>query len=451
MQINHVKNIGIFDVLRVSTPMIISSFSTSLMLILDQLILAHYSIDAMTGASAASVWCMMMQFSSISVTMIAGTIVGNYNGAGRYELCGVSVWQMIWFSVAIFAVSIPVAIFGGEYCVPKTLHEGGLMYFKLIMMCSPLVVISYTISAFFVSTWMGNIVTTSILIANVVNFVVDILLVFDHLGIGCCTGSTGAAIGTITAWLTNITILSFHFFKREIRIKYGTQNFRLQLTKLREYLKLGATAGIGHIIEMSAWGVLYHLLANTNKEMAVIQSVAVSVSIFSSFVVAGLEKSILAMTANLLGKKLQSKVNQVLRGGVCIHITYVSIIAVIFVFAPNVVIDSFIRFDVSADMLQNIKLILRFVLVYLLFDGISWVVAGAIEGGGDINFTMLSFATCIWTFVTIPSIVLYNLGILDTAKAWTFLDMAVAVIALILYRRYRSGKWIRVSGICTKD
>ena len=90
------------------------------MLILDQLVLARYSIDAMVGASSAAVWCSALQFAAMSTTMIAGSFVGNYNGAGKYKFAGIPVWQMIWFSLFLFLISIPLSVFAADVCIQKT-------------------------------------------------------------------------------------------------------------------------------------------------------------------------------------------------------------------------------------------------------------------------------------------------------------------------------------------
>jgi Na+-driven multidrug efflux pump len=185
-------------------------------------------------------------------------------------------------------------------------------------------------------------------------------------------------------------------------------------------------------------------LATTDKNAAIIQSIAVSVNIFLMFAVAGLEKGALAITSNLLGAGLGHKISKVLKSGICIHFFFMCFIAILFLFYPELILKNFVKFDVPEKLTQDCCTVLRFVLIYMSFDGICWVIAGVIEGGGDINFTMLSIAGCIWGLVTIPAIALFNLGMLRTDIAWMMLIVAVIVITIILYRRYKSDKWIRI-------
>lgn len=444
MEINSIKKINMSTIFKVSLPMMISALSAQFMIILDQLVLARYSIESMTGAAAASVWSAAIQCAAMSVTMVAGAFVGNYNGAKKFRLAGVPVWQMIWFSISLFAISIPISLFMAEICIPENLHAEGIPFFKILMFCAPITGIYYTLSSFFVAIGKGFLVTISVIIANIVNVVVDIVLVFGYFGIDGYQGSTGAAIGTVTAWMANVLVLFIYFFKKDIRKKYGTLNFKFRLKKMKECLKLGAAGGVGHFFEMSAWSVVYYLLATIGQEVAMIQSIAVSVNIFLAFIVSGLEKGIMAITANLLGAGLKDKTKLLLKKGITIHLVFTSIVAFVFIFFPEVITDNFIKFDVSKETLDTTILILRLVIIYFFIDGIVWVIAGVIEAGGDISYTMVTIASCLWVFVALPAFVLFQLGMLKIELTWIMLIVAVVSIAAILYHRYKSDKWIHI-------
>ena len=285
MRIDLVKDITVWKIFRISLPLMISSLSSHFMLILDQLVLARYSIDAMVGASSASVWCSALQFAAMSTTMIAGSFVGNYNGAGKYKFAGIPVWQMIWFSFFLFLISVPLSIFAADICIPENLKSEGIPYFRVLMFAAPIYGVYYSLTSFFVAIGKGFLITISVFIANIVNVTVDIILVFGYFGIDGFQGSLGAAIGTVAAVLANTAFLLICFFHKAVREKYNTLNFKLRLNKMKEYLKLGLAGGVSHIFEMSSWSIIYYLLACVAKEEAMIQSIAVSVNLFMAFIV----------------------------------------------------------------------------------------------------------------------------------------------------------------------
>ena len=444
MNFSSLKKVSTFDVFKISLPMMISSLSSHLMLVMDQLILANFSIEAMTGASSASVWCSALQCAAMSITMVAGAFAGNYNGAKKYSLAGVPVWQMIWFAIALFAISIPLSYTVGQYCVPTHLQEYGLPYFRILMFCTPITGVYYALSAFFVSIGKGKVVTFSVIFSNVVNFAADIVLVFGFFGIESFKGSVGAAIGTVLAWLTNVSILFTLFLRYDIRTKYSTFDFRLRFPILKQCLKLGIAGGVGHIFEMLAWSILYYMLADLGKEIAMIQSIAVSVNIMLAFVVSGLEKGMMAITANLLGAKLKHLISSAMSKGLVIHIVFCSALSFLFFFFPEVITDIFVKFEVSQEVLDSTHFVLRLVWTYFLLDGFCWVVAGVIEAGGDINYTMLTIAFYLWIIAAIPVIILHHFDMLNVKVTWSLLIMAVACISSTLYHRYRTDKWIHI-------
>ncbi len=443
MQIESIK-INFWNVFKVALPLMISALSSHFMLILDQLVLARYSFDAMTGASSASVWCGTIQYASMSITMIAGAFVGNYNGAKKFKSAAIPVWQMIWFSLALFSISIPIALFTANLCIPESLQSEGVPYFKILMSMTPICGVYYSLSPFFIAIGKGYLITISTIIANVINLVVDIVLVFGLFGFDHFKGAEGAAIGTVFANLTNISILFFFFFQKDIREKYDTLNLKLRIKKLIEYLRMGVIGGIGHIFEMFAWSVVYYLLASLGKDIALIQSIAVSVNLFIAFIVSGLEKGVMAITSNLLGAGLQSQIPVLLKKGISIHFLFASLFAMIVFFFPELILNNFIKFQVSEEITARIILVLKLVLLYFFVDGMTWCIAGVIEAGGDINYTMMTIASCLWTIVTIPSYILYKFGLLQIEITWLLLLTSVVSMVFLLYHRYKSNKWIHI-------
>ena len=180
MRLNMIEDITVWKVFKVALPLMISALSSHFMLILDQLVLARYSIDAMVGASSASSWCTVLQLAIMSTTMIAGSFVGNYNGAGKYEQASTPVWQMIWFSVFLFAISIPLAMFLSDICSPSNLQTEGIPYFKVLMCAVPIHGIYHSLASFFVSIGKGYLISIGAILANIVNIVVDVILVFGY-------------------------------------------------------------------------------------------------------------------------------------------------------------------------------------------------------------------------------------------------------------------------------
>lgn len=438
------NDVSLWGVFKTSLPMMISALSSHIMLVLDQLILAYYSVESMTGATSAFLWSSIIQCIALSTTMVAGAFVGHYNGTQKYDQSGIPVWQMIWFSVSLFVISIPSSMFLGEYCIPEPLQKEGIPYFQCILMFAPITGIIYSISSFFVSIGRGITVTIAAILSNIFNIVVDIILVFGYFGIDQFQGSMGAAIGTVISWIVNIFILSCFYFRGDVRQKYGTCNFKFRPSIMKECLKLGASGGVGHTFEMVAWSSVYYLLAKIDTSLALIQTMAFDVNICLSFIASGLEKGIIAMTSNFLGSSRSEKIKTLLYKGLTIHLIFASILFFAFYIYPELITHQFIKFDVSPETLERAFFVLKLVWIFFVFDGALWVIAGIIEAGGDINFTMWSISGCLWIFVALPSIILSHFHLLGIEITWCLLIVSAISINILLHLRYRSQKWIKI-------
>jgi MATE family multidrug resistance protein len=195
---------------------------------------------------------------------------------------------------------------------------------------------------------------------------------------------------------------------------------------------------------MLAWGFIYYTLATVGTDVAMIQSIAVSVNVFLAFVVSGLEKGVMSATANLLGAGIKHKTAMLMKKGITIHLTFTAIASTIFLFAPEIITQNFIKFEIDESLIRETHLILKLVLLYFMIDGICWIIAGVLEAGGDLGFTMGSIAICLWFIVTIPTFILAKIGCLNIRLTWSLLILAVSTISYVLYGRFKSGKWMQI-------
>lgn len=433
-------------ILKISTPTILSALSSNIMEVIDQVILARYSSIAMAGAASAATWCMTFLCAAISLVFIAGAFVGNYNGAGKYKFAGMPVWQMIWFSILLFALAIPISVFCGSYVIAPALQIEGLPYFHILMACTPIFTMRSAINAFFIAIGRGFLVTISVFIAIVLNTIVDLILVHGHCGITAFMGAKGAAIGTVIAGLSELIFALIFFLKKSTREKYGTLNCKLRPRHLKKYIKLGSFASIGHVCESLLYSLIYYYLSKISIEYAVTQTICVTTYMFLLTGVVGIEKGIMSMTANLLGAKLQFKLNQLLRRGVIIHVLLAIILSAVVIIFPNTIISNFVDINTADPIfIKRIIEILRIVLLCYLIDGIVWIEAGVLEGGGDLNFQMATLATSAWGFTGVPVLLMYHLGNLTGSKVWIMGTCSATLNAIILFKRYRSGKWIHIN------
>lgn len=427
-------------IIKTSLPTILSALSAGIMEMLDVLILAKYSTTAMNGASIASTWCNVFQLSTIALVLVTGSLVGQYNGAKKYKLASIPVWQMAWFSVFLFGISLPLSQIVAPYCIPKNLYEHGIPYLKIVMGLSPIFCIKVALMYFFISIGKGFIVFISSLLAVTVNTIIDIFLIFY-----CNYGTIGAAIGTVMGGFSELIFLFSLFFKKSIREKYGTSNCKLRIKRMFKYLKLGIFASCANVVESFIFSSISTILASSSANNALAQTIASNIWEFLVCLGSGLEKGVLSITANLLGANLKDKINILLKRGVNIHLLFIFIVFLLIFLFPDLIIMNFVDVkSINVDLHNYLVNVLKLVATCFIFDGIVWVEIGVLAAGGDVNYTMPTISICLLLFLAFPIFYIIDKSNITVETMWMFYTLADIACALVLLYRYKSNKWIKI-------
>ena len=262
----------------ISFPLMLSLLSGSLMLFCDRLILAQYSIDALTASATATLIASAIQFFFISTTAIAEVFVGQCNGAGRFQNVGEPVWQMMWFSLMTTALFWPLALWGAPYVLHSEVTEPEIQCFRWLMFFGPVFCLVGSLTAFYVGLGKVRFVTVSVIAANIVNIGVDVVLIFGWDPYIPSLGMVGASIATGIAQLIQLTILFMDFTRKENQQRFGTGRFAFNPKSLMQCLKVALPNSITHTLEIFAWAALFQMMLIASHDHLTV--IAVSQSIF---------------------------------------------------------------------------------------------------------------------------------------------------------------------------
>ena len=85
--------------------------------------------------------------------------------------------------------------------------------------------------------------------------------------------------------------------------------------------------------------------------------------------------------------------------------------------------------------------ILSIIAIYQIFDGAGIVLSGALMGGGDTQFTMLTRLILAWGFfLPMAWLAIFRLD-RGVAGAWVTALIYLVTLAIVYFWRFRSGKW----------
>lgn len=432
---------------RIAFPLMLTALSANLMFLLDRLILVRYSTDAMNAAAVAGMCCSVFQFGGIAIASIAEVFVGQYNGAGQYEKTAQPVWQMIWFSLLSFAIFIPAAIWFGPYVVPVDLQNQGLPYFKIIMWFGPLIAMICALSSFFIGRGFVRLVTWSTLACNAINAGLNIILIFGVNGWFHGFGTTGAAVATVIAQLFQILILGSVFLNKYHREKYKTYDYHFNLRLFIDCLKVGAPASISNMVGFSAWATLLRIASSVNLDYLTIQTIANSVLVFFAFVTHGSKRGIISIASNLIGAKKDHLIPKLFISGIKLHCIFIILFSIPLIFYPDLIIDRFLPDSqtLTALIYSDCVVVLKWVWLFLVFDGILWVMGGILIAGGDTRFIMLVNSSSAWLFAILPIYIGVYYFHVHSSTAWGICNIYIIMNLITFSLRYRSNRWKKLT------
>lgn len=433
------KEGSIKEVLHISYPLMISYLSGYLMLFIDRLILARFSNEAMNTVATVGLVCYVFDYGLIGITAIVEVLVGRLNGARQLDRLGEPVWQAIWLCIFSFALCIPLAFWGSKFLVPTIYQELGNKYYFISMLSCPFFGLSAAFGSFFIGQGKGLVVTTAMIIGNIVNLLLSLVLVFGFW-IFPRLGAQGAAIATGSAQIVQVIILARIFFSKKNVLAHGCGVWKFNFKIFKEVVNLGLPNSLSHILEISAWALVANMLATVGNEQVTLYSLGQSLFILFAFFSEGLQKGVMAISANFVGAKRYNLLANNVASASYIHIAFCVALLFLFSIYPNMIIEIFFVEDVLS--MEKVSSNCLWVLLYFAFDGLVWIRSAVLTSFGDIKFIMIANVISVAIFAVLPIYILIVKSYYpNELSSWQIASVS-AIVNLLVFS-YRSKQKIK--------
>lgn len=432
------------ELLQISFPLIMSLMSASLMLFIDRLFLAHYSLNALNAAAHAGAAVQFLQFWSIATACIAEVFVGRYNGAGKKEKLGMPVWQMIWLSVGTFLIYLPIGLFAGPFIFFSDIYKNlEIEFFQILTCFIPFASLSAALSAFYIGRGRVSFVTAVMLGANLINVILDAILIFGISPWVPSYGIAGAAWAMGISQVLQAAILFYAFFRKTNRGLYGTGRWKINKRLFFSCLRIGLPNAVAHSLEILAWVLIFDLMVRLGSDYMTVVTIAQSILFLFSFVTEGVSKGATAIAANFIGSQKQDLVWKLLASGTKFYTIIFVLLSIILVWHPDALIRWFIP---EAELLSvatqtTVRAACFWVWIYFIFDGISWLLIGLLTAGGDTRFVMKVGGIAPLLFALLPIYLFVFKWGAPPEMTWMMIAFYAFTSGAIYLWRFRSERW----------
>ena len=381
----------------------------------------------------------------MKVAYVAEVFVGQYNGAKKYDKVADPVWQMIWFALMLFVVTIPLGIYTYNLLLPIKFAALGKVYYQLLIASAPLIAIVAALSAFSIGRGKVKLVTSVVIIANIINIILDLILVLGIKGWVAPMGVAGAAYATVTSNVVQVTILFVAFLLPANNKVYNTRNYSFNKKIFVDCIKIGAPNALGLMLDISAWAVMLLVLAHLRTEYVTVHSIALTIFLFFNFFIDGLQKGITALASNIIGARDYGSLDTLLKSAMKLYFAIIVFLFFPLIVYPEFTVGLFLR-DQSTDYItyETIRA-LRFVWLFFIVDGIFWSYIAMLTAGGDTRFVMMIYSPTVFILLLVPVYIMVKFFNVTPSSLWFIISIYKIIPIICFIYRYKSDKWKKLT------
>lgn len=432
--------------IRITLPLMLTALSSNLMVFLGRFVLAKYDMNAMNAVASTILVSNAFQIAGLSITTIAEIFVGQYNGAQQYIGVPNAVWQMIFFSLILIGLFLPLSFIGGQYLIPAQFQILGIPYFRITMTFGFLVPMLGALASFFVGTGQTKPLIISSIIANSINIVLSVILVFGYQNFIPVMGANGAAYATGIALLVQVLFLFIVFINPQNHQKFRTRQLKIDIIQMLACFKLGTPNALSRMIEIAGWVIVVSYLSTVGNDYITVQTICHSLVIMFMFSIEGLSKGVTAMVSNAIGQNAMNEIVKIVRSAVSVLMMILGILWGILWYAPEFTILKLMNHAqfINPGLIWQVRLALKGLWIYFLFNGLSLVIWGVLIAGGDTKFIMWINAITTWAFAVIPTYIWVAYFPSTAAVPFQYIAPMYSFLSFIIVaRRFYHRKWLK--------
>lgn len=432
------------EVAALAAPLVVASLSQSGMWIVDTLVMGRVGTTEQGAVGLGGVlWWAMMCFFTGTMT-VAGIVVAQDFGAKKTDLARhvrAGLLLIVPMSAGIFALRglAPLALEAMH--VTAAVLPLASTYIHVRLLAAPFVLTSFVLTSYL--RGIGNTVTPMVvsLVANVLNGLLAVGLVFGLLGLAPM-GVKGAATATALASVAECAMYFGVFWFGRISKAHGSRTWIWpSLENLKRFLSMGAPIGLAWLFETLAWAS-FSIYSGTRPAC----ELAAHTILFQLTGLCFMPAVALGQTAStLVGQYVGARRDDLARrsalNSLILAVGYMTVVGIALALFRVPIMRTF---NPAPDVVVLGGALALIAAVYQPFDGFGIVVQGVLRGAGQTAVpTKIMLASGVFVFIPLVWILGERQG-MGIQGAWlAALAHVVVASALLGVTVLRSRPWVR--------
>ncbi|MEO8380029.1 MAG: MATE family efflux transporter [Acidobacteriota bacterium] len=431
------------ELFRLALPLAAAQAGTQMMGLVDIAVLGRVGAAELAGSGLANAVYFAVSVFGMGVVFGVDPLISQAIGAGDAVRARHLLWQGSWLALAVTA-ALTVLLLAAALLIPYAGVQPELvspaMSFLIVRTFSlaPFLLF-FVIRAYLQALHQTRPLVTAMIVANVVNFGLDLYLVFGGSGlpVWCgplrnmpALGVKGAALSTVAATITEVLIVIIAV--RRILVP-GPVARRWHGAAIRQAFRTGLPVGLQLGAEIGVFALVGVIAARLGTLQLAAHQTVIGIASFTYTAALGVASAGSVRVGRAIGARDPAATRAAghaafLGGGLVMAVAATSFalfpgaLARLITDQANVIAAAIPLFTVAA--------------VFQMSDGIQAVGSGVLRGAGDTKYTFTVNLIGHW-FVGLP-VALYlgfraNLGIVGL---WWGLCAGLTVVAVLLFLRF---------------
>ena len=425
-----------------SIPMVLEMIMESIFAVVDIFFVSKLGANAVatvgiTESSMTIVYAIGMGLSTATTALVARRI-----GEKKAGKAGTVAFQAIISGLIVsILIAIPGIIYAKQFLLlmgaSEEMAEAGYMFPAIMFGGNSVIMLLFIINAVFRSAGDAAISMRVLIMANLINIILDPLLIF---GIGPFPelGLKGAAVATTTGRGLAVCFQFYLLFKGHKRIRLELDHVRIKLNVMMKLLRLSTGGILQNIIATSSWIALYRIISELGSDVMAGYTIAIRIVVFVLLPSWGLSNAASTLVGQNLGAKQPERAERTVWITAYANMILLGLVGIVLIIFPQTFIRLFIN---DPSVIANGSISLRIISIGFVSYALGMVMIQAFNGSGDTVTPTRINLFCFWLF-EIP--LAYLLSIVFDLKIY---GISIAIVAaetaltLTAWYYFRKGKW----------
>jgi MATE family multidrug resistance protein len=229
------------------------------------------------------------------------------------------------------------------------------------------------------------------------------------------------------------------------REEYGFwKRWRFDRELFGRLLRYGLPTGFQFFVDIAAFSTFIFLVGRLGTEQLAATNLAFNVNTLAFIPMLGCGTAVMTLVGRRIGEgrpEIAIRTTWLACGACC---SYMLGFAIIFLFLPDVILYPFslrMPADEYVVLRDQAIVLLRFLAVFSVFDGMAIIFGSAVRGAGDTRFSLVFTLMTSWLLMVVPTWICWRWYGGNLIGSWTACTVYICVLGVGLMIRFQSGQW----------